>query len=407
MDGVMTNSDLRAKPDAALIERIRQRYAVEREIDAVLSAKMRRRAGPGYTGIPLQTIADGAASLIRQELGDDFAISNCRWLQGGASKLHVAFDLEWKRPHTTTRQLSAMVLRMALPESIVETSRRREYVALQAMRGVVPVPQCHWLDADGEHLPHPALIYEFLPGATRPISRPAQQVTGIGINFGPALRAPIAQDFVAHLAAVHNADPNTLLLDDAFDAAETDSNASIIRQVNWWRRVWDEDHGEAHPLLAVAAHWLLNNAPPLDHVSVVHGDFRSGNFLFSESDPRITAWLDWELAVLGDRHQDLSWTMSPYFGHFAEDNQTFLVSGLLPADEFLARYEQVSGLRVDRQRLVYFDIFNTFVSSIHMFGTAYRVALQSKTHQDIVVAWLAMLGHIAMANLRDLLEEFI
>jgi aminoglycoside phosphotransferase (APT) family kinase protein len=29
--------------------------------------------------------------------------------------------------------------------------------------------------------------------------------------------------------------------------------------------------------------------------------------LYSEKTQKITAWLDWELAVLGDRHQDLAW----------------------------------------------------------------------------------------------------
>ncbi|MFT4585422.1 MAG: aminoglycoside phosphotransferase (APT) family kinase protein [Gammaproteobacteria bacterium] len=403
----MSAVDVRADPSDAFIDSIRERYPTEREIDRVLTEKMRRRGGPGFSGISLKTMEQGTAALVRHHIGDDFEISNGRWLQGGASKLQMAFELEWNGPAGGTRQVTTMVLRMGLPESIVETSRRREHLALQAMGGVVPVPACHWIDADGEYLPHPALIYEFNAGRTRPAARPSQQVTGIGINFGPQLRNPVARDFVDHLAAIHRADPTPLLHGEAFDPAEVGSNASVIRQVHWWLRVWEEDRGEAHPVIAVAAQWLIENAPPLDHVSIVHGDFRSGNFLFCESEERITAWLDWELSVLGDRHQDLTWTMSPYFGHFAEDGKTFLVSGLLTEDEFLHRYSAASGLIVDPQRLVYFRIFNTFVTCVHMFGTAYRVALQSKTHQDIVVAWLAMIGPIALANLTDLLEQHI
>ena len=86
-----------------------------------------------------------------------------------------------------------------------------------------------------------------------------------------------------------------------FDAAQSGSNDAVIRQVNWWRRVWEEDRKEDDPLMEVTYNWLIRNAPKLDHVSIVHGDCRGGNFLFTEHDAKITAWLDWELAYLGDR----------------------------------------------------------------------------------------------------------
>lgn len=309
--------DPRSAPDAAFIASMRSRFSVEHEIDRVLTDKMERRGGPGFVGIELTDITAGASDLIRTTAGDDFSINNCRWLHGGASKLQAAFDLSWFPPGAHERQTIALVLRMALPESIVETSRRREYAACKQMRDVVPVPECYWLDDDATYLPHPAMIYAFNEGVTRPVAQPAQQVTGIGINFGPDLREPLAHDFITHLAAIHRADPEPLLTNGVFDRAEISNNLALLRQIDWWWRVWEEDHGEAVPLVPVAAQWLRANAPALDHVSVVHGDFRSGNFLFSEHEQSITAWLDWELAVLGDRHQDLTWTMSPSFGHYA------------------------------------------------------------------------------------------
>src|SRR3546814_10306975 len=68
-----------------------------------------------------------------------------------------------------------MVLRMEPPESVVETSRLREFELIQALDGVVPVPPCYWVDADGECLPHPALIYGFVTGVTRPSSLKSTQ----------------------------------------------------------------------------------------------------------------------------------------------------------------------------------------------------------------------------------------
>jgi aminoglycoside phosphotransferase (APT) family kinase protein len=409
--GTMTDlmpADLRAAPDEAFIARVRSSYAVEREMDRVLTRKLRGRAGPGYTAVALETLVDGVASLIRAEIGDRFEISNARWLAGGASKLQMAFDLSWDGPDAAgPSRIDPMVLRMEPPEAIVETSRLREFEILGLVGGTVPVPPCHWVDAEGDHLPYPALVYGFAKGVTKPAARPSQQVTGIGTNFGPDLRAALAGEFVANLAAIHTIDPTTFATLKNFDPATVGSNASVLRQIAWWRRVWDEDRPEDVPLVDVAACWLTDNAPPLDHVSVVHGDYRAGNFLFDEESRKITAWLDWELAVLGDRHQDLTWTTGAHFGHYAEDGTTFLASGLLPIDEFYARYEAASRLGVDPVRLRYYRIFNDFVSCVHMLATAARVARGSKTHQDIIVAWLSMIGNVISGKLRDSLSEVL
>lgn len=399
--------DVRDAPDEAFIAAVRSRFPVEPEIDRVLTAKLRSRTGPGYTAIPLETLAEGAARLIRSEIGDDFAISGARWLGGGASKLQMAFELEWNGPDGTTRQTTPLVLRMEPPASIVETSRRREFEMLRVMKGVVPVPDCYWADPEGTHLPHPALIYGMVEGVAKPSLRPSQQVSGIGTNFGPELRGILAAQFVESMAAVHTVAADKLATLTSFVQPEPGSNAGIIAQVNWWRRVWEEDRPEAVPLVEVAANWLIANAPALDHVSAVHGDFRAGNFLYSEETQRITAWLDWELAVLGDRHQDLAWTTGPHFGHYAEDGKTFLASGLLPKEELFERYEKASGLVVDPQRLRYFRVYNDFASCVHMLATAWRAAHHGKTHQDVVVAWIAMIGNVISGGLRETLEEII
>lgn len=404
---MIADQDLRCAPEPAFTAGIRARFPVEREIDRVLTRKMANRAGAGYSALPLDALIDGTRKLIAHHIEAGFALHDPRWLQGGASKLQMAFDLEWNGTDGGARRRTPMVLRMEPPESIVETSRRREIEILRLVEGVVPVPPCYWIDANGEFLPHPALVYGFAEGATRPKQRPSQQVTGIGTNFGPDLRPVIADQFIAALARIHTIPQTRLQTLRDFEPAEIGSNASIIRQIHWWQRVWEEDRPCAMPLVDVAARWLIDNAPPLDHVSLVHGDLRAGNFLFSEPSGEITAWLDWELAVIGDRHQDLSWSTGTHFGHYAEDGKTFLACGLLPREVLFERYEQVSGLSVDPTRLRYFRVFNDYMSTVHMLATAYRVARLGKTHQDVVVAWLSMIGNAIAGKLRATLEEII
>lgn len=400
-------ADPRSAPTAAFIDDIRKRFPTEREIDAVMTRKMELRSGPGYRPITLEEIVERLRALIASDYKGDFTIHNARWLQGGASKIQIAFDLEWNGFEQGETRRTPMALRMQPPESIVETSRRREFEAIKAMDSAIPVPACYWLDPDGSHLPEPAIVYGFVNGVTRPSKNPSKQVTGIGTNYGPELRPIIADQFIEAMARVHTPTPEQIAKLTSFDVPQTGSTEAMVKQVNWWRRVWEEDRPVEEPLINVAYNWLIENAVPLDHVSLVHGDFRAGNFLYDEATNKITTWLDWELAVLGDRHQDLCWTTGAHFGHYAEDGKTFLACGLLPTDEFLERYEKASGLTVDPFRLKYFRVFNDFMSTITMHATGWRTARLGKTHQDVTVAWLAMIGNGIAASLCSTLEEVL
>ncbi|MET0545826.1 MAG: phosphotransferase family protein [Caulobacterales bacterium] len=397
--------DVRQNPTPEFIAVIRSKFPVEAEMDRVLTRKMERRSGPGYTPISLVRLVEGATALIRTSTTGDFALRDARWLTGGASKLQMAFDLDWNGPNNDARQTTKMVLRMEPPESVVETSRRREFELIKALEGVVAVPPAYWVDPDGAFLPHPALIYGFAKGVTKPSSLPSAQVTGIGLNYGPEFRPVLAQHFLRDVGRFHNPGSDVLAKLSSFDSAQLGSSDATIKQVNWWRRVWEEDRAEDIPLMNIAYKWLLENAPELDHVSIVHGDCRGGNFLFTENDKEITAWLDWELAYLGDRHQDLAWSMMNAYRHYAEDGKTELMSGFLPENEYLETYERYSGLKVDRKRLNYFRMLCSYMSVSICQGTAYRVARGSKTHQDIVVTWLAMITSTLLNQMRTTLEE--
>ena len=401
----MIGADPRQYPDSAFINDIRRRYPVEKEIDRVLTRKMERRSGPGYAPIPLARLVEGIDALIARNLETSFQLSNVRWLTGGASKIQVAFDLEWYGFDGGERRTTPMVLRMEPPESVVETSRVREFEVLRAVGDIVPVPPCYWIDAEGDVLPHPALIYGFAPGVTRPANLPSTQVTGIGLNYGPELRPKLARQFLDHVGRFHSAGEATLAKLVHFDPAEVGATTHVIREINWWRRVWEEDRQQDEPLMEVAYNWLVREAPALDRVSIVHGDCRGGNFLFTEHDAKITAWLDWELALLGDRHQDLAWSMMNPYRHMAEDGVTELVNGFLPASQYLEEYERLSGLSVDPRRLAYYRVLCSYLSVAICQGTGYRVARGAKTHQDIVVAWLAMISYSVMDQLHTTLEE--
>lgn len=394
--------DIRNAPDDALIEQIRQRYPTESEIDRILTRKMRLRSGLGFRQPTLEELALGAQKLIEANLGYRVEISNPKWLSGGASKLQVVFELHWHGHGRTSGDIvtTKLVLRMEPAASITESSRRREFEVLQAVSQTIPVPAPYWIDTEAKYFPYPALIYGFSRGVAKP-SKDADKVTGLGQNYGPELRAKVAPHFVRLLASLHNIDVDREALGLAhFDEPVLGSNEHVIKEVNCFRRLWEEDRLEEIPLMEIVYQWLIANAPPIDRISIVHADYRSGNFLFDEETGEITAWLDWEGATLGDRHRDLAYASLDTFSHFAEDNTTLLASGMMPREQLQESYAQASGLTVDPVRLTYYGVFNRYLVAVLTLAPSIRVSIGSKTHQDVLLNYVSSIGYPILEDLR-------
>lgn len=400
----MIDDDIRRHPSDDFIENIRARFPTEIEIDVILTRKMHRRNRTGrlFEIISIEQLVRDATRLITHRVGYDVVIENARWLTGGASKLQMLFNLHWRGQsgEDGSRVVTGLVLRMEPAASVTESSRRREFEVIRAVEGTVPVPHAYWMDPDATFFPYPAIIYGFATGSAKPTSD-AGKVTGLGQNYGPALRAQLAPQFVDYLARIHNLPVEPAPNLASFDRPDVGSNASIIKQVNAARRIWEEDRIEEEPVMAVVYKWLIRNAPPIDQVSIVHGDYRSGNFLFDEELGKITAVLDWEGAVLGDRHQDLTYAALPIFQHYAEDDETILVSGMMSEPELFAAYERVSNLKVDPKRIQYFSVFNRYLVSVLLLAASARAAACAATHQDVLLNHVSGMGYLALSELRD------
>ncbi|HHW32913.1 MAG TPA: phosphotransferase family protein [Paracoccus solventivorans] len=372
--------NIRDNPTPEFIQAVRDRFPVEREVDELLTRKMQNRSGPPYRRITLDELRATLTRMLTDLGVGNFVITEPGWFTGGVSKIQMGFTLEWDDP-AQGRRKERLVLRMDPSEGSNTTSRPREYELLEAFQGIIPVPAVYWLDPDGRWFPQPALIYAFAPGVTKSPTTQTGQVSGLGTNFGPDLRAKLAPQFMAHLAAIHHFDFSARSF-ATMDMPQAGTTQAALWQLNRARRIWEEDRGEDFPLMDVAANWLESNAPPLDHASIVHGDFRSGNFLFDEDTGQISAWLDWERAHIGDRHRDLAWMTQSTMGHYSEDGKTYFVCGLIPLDEFFEEYTRASGLSVDPDRLAWYRILNCYQIIASTVATANRVARLGKSHQD-------------------------
>jgi len=394
--------DDRDDPSPDFIDAVRREYPTEREVDTMLTRKMSRRKGPSYRRPDLAEMAKILDEFLGHELGSsNFEIRDLHWFTGGVSKIQIGFTLDRDDP-AGRRRSEHLVLRMDPSEGSNATSRAREHELLTLMNGVIPVPRPHFLDAEGEWFPEPALIYEFVEGVTKPRATGTGRISGLGTDFGPDHRRVLAPQYLDHLSKIHNTDVS----DRSFthlQVPRTGSTESAEWMVHHALRCWEEDRGEDSPLMEITANWLLSNLPTLDVAGVVHGDFRSGNFLFDEESGRILGWLDWERGLIGDRHRDLAWITLPTMGHYDADGRYF-VCGLIPLDEFFDRYTEVSGLTVDPERLRFYQILNCFTIIVSTMASSYRIARLGKSHQDILLTRVEGLVPVISRQLITLLK---
>jgi aminoglycoside phosphotransferase (APT) family kinase protein len=395
--------DDRDNPSAEFMARMREHYPTERETDLLFTRKLQRRHLPPYRRPTLEALAQPLREMLAATIQGEFVVTDLAWFTGGVSKIQMGFTLRWHDPARGER-VDRLVLRMDPSEGSNTTSRVREAELLQAFAGVLPVPRVFWLDADARWFPEPALIYAFAPGVTKPRNTGTGQVSGLGTVFGPALRELLAQQFMRHLAAIHTLDISKHHF-TSMDTPAPGTTQSVLWQLNRARRIWEEDRGEDFPLMEVAANWLERNMPVPERTGIVHGDYRSGNFLFDEASGEINAWLDWERGHIGDRHRDLAWTTQTTMGHYSEDGKTYFVCGLVPLNEFYQRYEDASGLKVDPDRLAYYKIFNGYTILGSVIATGYRVARLGKSHQDVLLSRVKGMAPAVALELARQLEE--
>lgn len=115
------------------------------------------------------------------------------------------------------------------------------------------------------------------------------------------------------------------------------------------------EYGGDRPVLALALRWLEANLPPPVEPRLVHGDFRLGNLMFEHG--RLTGVLDWELAHLGDWHEDLAFGCMAVWRFSRPDRPGY---GLTSIAELAEAYQAAGGDTFDPERFRFWTIYRTF-----------------------------------------------
>ena len=172
------------------------------------------------------------------------------------------------------------------------------------------------------------------------------------------IRPQLAWLFGETLARIHRIDLTATGLDQQLQHL---SPEAYVRQTLERYQTFDTPQ----PMIDFTAQWLLANLPTNYTPSLVHNDFRNGNVMVDHGG--IVAVLDWEVAHIGDPMRDLGWMLT----HSWRFGRAHLpVGGFGESEDFFAGYETITGQRVDRQAVKFWQVFGSFWWAVGCLGMA-------------------------------------
>jgi aminoglycoside phosphotransferase (APT) family kinase protein len=252
-------------------------------------------------------------------------------LAGGACQDNFRVDL--RLDGEARRMALRSDANSSLPGSL---SRAAEYPVIRAAHAMgVPTANAHWLVKDLLRQGSSAYLMDWCEGVA----------IGAKVLRDPALdeaRAGLVEALARGLAAIHRITPTThpdLPLHTSHSAIG--DRSAIDASLSFTREMIDV-LPMPYPAMELAWRWLDTHRPAAHPKVLVHGDFRTGNFMVSPSG--LQAVLDWEFSHWGDAHCDLAW-IAVRDWRFGRLNKP--VGGFASRADFYGAYERASGTTVD------------------------------------------------------------
>ncbi|MGE3693390.1 MAG: phosphotransferase family protein [Novosphingobium sp.] len=304
---------------------------------------------------------------LRMPLAERVTVDELARIHGGSSQETFRLRAIWRESGDAVER--RLILRRAPEAGLVVAERDAEFKVYSALAGSgVPVPGVHWLELDPAWLDRPFFVMDLMPGkpghffgSDDPYEGQSEEV---GRNFWRHLGQLAALDHAAlGLSGLRNGDRQSAFWE---------------RELAHWESILDEGEDLIEPIVRGAIRWLRRNPPPEPaKPAIVHGDYRSGNFLFLP-DGSISAVLDWEMCHVSDPLEDIVWAINPMWTmerHF-------------PFEAGLAIWEEASGLKVDREALEWWRLFAA-VKACAIWTTA-EASFQDGKSREMIVALTAL-----------------
>jgi aminoglycoside phosphotransferase (APT) family kinase protein len=293
-------------------------------------------------------------------------------ISGGSSRETYAFELEWSEGGETRAR--PMIGRRDPTGGLLKSDREREFKVIAAVHSAgLKVPEPLFLELDASVMDRPFFIMHRAAGRTG--------MGAFAATEPEPLREKVADDFIGELARLQALDYRQCGLEILGAPRNLKEPARI--QTAHWSEIYERDRmGEHYPILDAAFAWLKANPVVSDRIVIVHGDYRSGNYLYDDENG-IIAMLDWEMAHLGDPMEDLGWASMIFWG------RDELAGGLMEREAFYRLYEEKTGHRVDRERLFFYQVLGNAKMAVICL-TGIRDFVEGRT-SDAVMPFLELL----------------
>lgn len=299
-------------------------------------------------------LSEQIAAFIESQIGQAVTILELEQLAGGGS-----LDT-WRIRATSPDEEWHLVMRRDLETVMVaeSLSREQEFKLLQAAYDSgVRVPRPRWQSNDPAVLDKPFFMMDFVEGFSIgriivkvPEAEPARQVL-------PELMAE-------QIALIHAIDWQKHGLDflPAPPAGHSPADEALFSVRKELHRL--DIH---NPAIEFGLRWLDKNQPPYQ-LSLVHGDFRLGNFQIGLP-YGLNAVIDWEFAHIGDPLEDLAW---PCVRDWRFGMGHLRLAGIADREPFLQAYERHTGQTIDRTAVDYWEIMGNLRWAVTCLAQADR-----------------------------------
>jgi aminoglycoside phosphotransferase (APT) family kinase protein len=176
-----------------------------------------------------------------------------------------------------------------------------------------------------------------------------------GVGLGPRVvkdatlggnRVEMAKRLGRELAKIHAIRPPSAALD--FLGAPPENPA--LAEVASLRATLDA-LGESRPAIEWGLRWAQLHAPSSPAITLVHRDFRTGNYMVDERG--LTAVLDWEFAAWGDPMLDIGWFCAECWRFGKVELEA---GGIAPRDAFYEGYLAGGGAPIDDDAVRYWEV---------------------------------------------------
>ncbi len=299
-------------------------------------------------------------------------------IHGGASRQTYSIDIAFDGPDGRVEK--GLILRRDPADSLIDTERKVEFAAIQSMRGIdLPAPDALFLETDPGPLGAPFFVMERIDGGAA--------LNPFQIDAVDPHRAEIGRQFFSHIGRIAGAPVEGSPLSRVIDVPAPED--CWRRELDYWAGEIEKDRLHPEPIAAAAIRHLRRSPPPpAQRLSIVHGDFRSGNFLH-DGNGSIIAVLDWEMAHIGDPYEDLAWACDPLW--CANDSER--AAGFIAWPEAIAAWEGASGCKFDAAAFEWWSLFAS-VKAIGIWISSAR-AFADGANDDPILAWSGWFTHAA------------